>query len=509
MRLAISIFAVLAVLPLVAVELGAPFSDGVVLQCGRQVPVWGFAEPSERVTVSFAGQTHETVSDSSGEWRVDFAPLASSSEGRTMTVSAASGSVRVGDVLVGEVWLCSGQSNMEAPLCNTNLHFADMKGALRAQMTRKPLVRYCRSAPKEASPIPLRKTARSTVWKKCVPENLGPECFSAVGIYFALELHQALGVPVGIVGAYWGGTSIYNWTPRCGLEAVAETAEVARKTVYGASAFAEVVEDAKKRGVKSLPQYHRQPTVLFNAQVAPFAPMAMRGVIWYQGETDGGLGFGYRPCLQAFYRGWSKWFENAALKLRIVQLAPAGGELLAPIMEAQAEFARETPNVAMAVACDRGALHDWHPNDKEPIGMRLAALALRHDYGFEQIKADAPQLRSWRCDEDRVILSFAHASSWMLYNEDWSNDNYFEVAGEDGAWHSAEIVNMKVREKKPYVSNGMVEGADVVISSPFVKSPRKVRYLYRPPYRANLFNEAGLPLGPFHLEIPTEHKGGK
>lgn len=373
--------------------------------------------------------------------------------------------------------MCSGQSNMEAPLCNTHLHFADMKGALRAQMTRKPLVRYCLSPRQRIAPSPQRRLARRAEWKTFEPENLGPDSFSAVGFHFALELHNALGVPVGIVGAYWGGTPIVAWTPEGALKRI--------PTKWN--------EKDTRDNFK--------PSVIFNAQVAPFAPMSLRGFIWYQGETDAWRGHDYRTDLKALYAGWAEAFGDPALKMRFAQLAPAGGVCLAPIMEGQEAFAKDEPNAEMAVICDRGAVHDWHPNDKESVGMRLAALALRHDYGFTDLKADAPSLKSWTVEGGRFVLSFDNAEGWLLYNEDWSNDNCFEVAGADGVWHPAEIENLKVREKKPYASTGIIVGRDLVVFSSAVREPKQLRYLYRAPFKSNLFNEAGLPLGPFHVNI--------
>ena len=484
MKRAVYVIVSLAVFPVAALELGEPFSDGAVLQRGKNVPIWGFAEPCESVRVSFDGQTRDTMSDANGYWRVDLLPMEASSEGRVLDVSSDSARVSVVDVLVGEVWLCSGQSNMEVPLCNTHLHFSDMKGALRGMMTNKSLVRYLGPHPRTTSPVALRRAAVHSKWKKCVPENLQEGCFSAVGLYFALEIHSALGVPVGIVGTYWGGTPIIAWTPECGYEAVS------------------CVKDYARRAFASETARYNKPASIFNAMVAPYAPMSLRGVLWYQGESDAGKGESYRHWLEAFYKGWSKWFEDERLRLRIVQLAPAGNvRACIPIMVGQASFARETPNVELAVVCDRGAVGDFHPVDKETVGMRLAALALRHDYGFATVKADAPELSSWALEGSSVVLSFKNVERWMLYNEDWSNDNYFEISGTDGIWHDATIMNMSVKVRAPYKSTGLLDGREIAISSPLVACPRKVRYMYKPPCRANLFNEVGIPLGPFHIDI--------
>ena len=500
MRSSVSAFVALTALPLMAVEFGAPFSDGAVLQRDHRVPVWGIAEPFERVTVTFAGQMLETTAGTNGEWRVDLAPLAASAEGRMLKAEAASGVAQVEDILVGEVWFCAGQSNMDAPLWGASMHYADAKGGLRGLMTRKPLVRYCISGDKTAL-TPRRTCTKRPVWRRFVPENLGVGCFSAVGFYFALELHNALGIPVGVVGAYWGGTPIAAWTPKEGLASMEYTRALSAVKLEDWGDFQKRIDAAKARGDKWLPEFHHQPSIIYNAKVAPFAPMAMRGFVWYQGETDGWRGTNYAYQLHALYNGLTVAFGDPALKMCFAQLAPAGGGNLAPLMEGQAAFAREEPNARMAVISDRGAIHDWHPTDKETVGMRLAALALEHDYGWKDVKADAPSLRSWRLEGGRFVLSFNHAERWVLYNEDWSNDNLFEVAGTNGVWCAAMIGNMKVKERKPYASNGQIDGKDLIVFSPEVKDPVRLRYHYqKPQVRANLFNEVGLPLSPFHIE---------
>lgn len=485
-----------------AIELGTPFSDGAVLQRNMRVPVWGVAEPSSHLSVLFAGQKVETSVGENGAWRVDLEPMNACSDGRDLVVVGQKGDrVVIHDVLVGEVWFCAGQSNMEAPLWGGSMHFADAKGGLRGTMTRKPLVRYCLSTGSTAL-VPQRKLAQRPVWKRFVPENLGAECFSAVGFYFALELHNALGIPVGVVGAYWGGTPIVAWTPKAGLASVEYTRESSERELEDEDTFRRRAEAAKAEGVKWVRPYHYQPTIIFNSKVAPFTPMAMRGLVWYQGETDGGRGTNYVHWLHAFYNGWSTAFENPALKMRFTQLAPAGGDNLARIMEGQAAFAHEEANAKMTVISDRGAIHDWHPTDKETVGMRLAALALRHDYGWSDVKPDAPTLRDWKVVDGKFVLSFDHAEGWFLYNEDWSNDNLFEVVGTNGVWQGAIIDNMKVKERQPYKSSGQVVGKDLIVFSPEIREPIGLRYHYqKPQVRANLFNEIGLPLGPFHVDV--------
>ena len=182
-----------------------------------------------------------------------------------------------------------------------------------------------------------------------------------------------------------------------------------------------------------------------------------------------------------------------------MQLAPWGYDKIATIQEGQAIFAAAERNAGMAVINDRGNLADIHPNDKETVGQRLALLALKRDYGFTDLKADSPTLKSWKIEGDKFILSFNDAESWYLYNWDWAVASGFEIAGEDGKFVPAKIDNLKVKEQKGYRSNGVIEGKDLVIRAEGVAQPKKLRYLFSRPWYGALHNEADLPLGAFHI----------
>lgn len=474
------------------VELGVPFTDGVVLQRGREVPVWGTADAGEKVTVTFGAQCVATTAGADGAWCVKLAPMAASCTGRVLKANDAEAK----DVLVGEVWFCAGQSNTELPLCGGNPHFRDAKGALRAMMTRKPLVRFCHQSNYKTSVTPKKAPAKPVEWKTFTPENLlHGSSFSAMGVYFALELHNAIGVPVGIVGTYWGGTRVEPWTPASGFASVPSCAAEGTRELFDAATF-----NAQKNAKKTpFGHVQEQPRVLWNEMVAPWTPFAIKGFIWYQGCSNAGEGHGYAAKMHALYNGWAKEFRNPDLKLYFVQLAPWGYEKIAAIQEGQAIFAAAEKNAGMAIINDRGNLADIHPNDKETVGMRLAALALKRDYGFADIKADSPTLKSWKIEGDKFILSFNDAEGWSLYNPDWSVANGFEIAGADGKFVPAKIDNLKVKATRPYQSNGIIEGCDLVIRADGVAEPKKLRYLFSRPWFGSLYNEAGLPLGAFHI----------
>ena len=505
------------------IEMGTPFADGMVLQRGMKVPVWGTVVPDteglvppskggpkivlpgkRKITVFFAGQKKTVESDMfSGRWKVELDPMAASAEGRTLTVAekeqgfffdSTVSSVEIKDVLVGEVWFCSGQSNTELPLVGSNPHFSDRLGRLTAQMTVKPNIRFCYASNYKWSTEPKTKSDYKVAWKPFTPENLGTKpCFSAMGVYFALELYSALEIPIGIVGSYWGGTNIDAWTPRCGYEGKDELKETAAYELQDAKSW----KTAYKKGPIS--GAHQQPTVLWNEMVAPWCPMAMRGFIWYQGchnRADGAL---YRAKMHALYDGWAKEFANPALKLYFVQLAPYSLSWY-DVQLAQAKFASEQPNAGMVTTCDIGNNHDVHPVEKGTIGKRLAALALSRDYGFAEIVAEVPTLKSCNWETNRVVMSFNHADGWYLYNPDWTTEAPFEVAGEDGKWVSARVVNSNQGKTKPeaWVTRGQVEGKDLIIAAEGVK-PVKVRYLHEKPWRGNLYAASGVPLGPFEV----------
>ena len=474
------------------VELGSPFADGMVLQRGMKVPVWGRADPGETVKVSFAGQVRTATADAEGRWRVALDKLEASKTGRTLSVNE----VEVKDVLVGEVWFASGQSNMEMPLVGDDPRFFDRQGRLTAQMTRRPLVRYAYACEHSWSAEPKPFATYRVEWKRMMPENLLTKpSFSAVAVYFALELDAALDVPIGIVGSYWGATGIDAWTPRCGYEGKDELAESASYPIHGPGDW----KDEYKQGPIVEPR--EQPTVLWNEMVEPWCPMAMRGFIWYQGCHDAlckGGSDHYRAKMHALYDGWSAKFENPALKLYFVQLAPHSCSWY-DVQLAQAQFAAEEPNAALVTTADVGNFDDIHPNDKGPVAKRLAALALAHDYGFRGLVADAPTLKACRWEKDRVVLSFNDADGWYMYNSDWSVDVPFELAGAGGQWKKAYLLNANGGAKvtKRWVTKGFVEGADLVVAADGVENPVKVRYLHESPWIGGLFAQTGVPLGPF------------
>ena len=463
-------------------KLAAPFTDGMVLQRGVEVPVWGQSAPDAEVAVSFAGGEVKAKAGADGRWMVRLPKMAASREGRVLTASAGEERLSVKDVLVGEVWLCSGQSNMGIPMWGDSPRARDRLGRQYGQIYNRPLVR-CAFLGNPHSDVPM--TEEKIFWRKADPNYIVNSGFSAIGLWYALMLHDALNVPVGMMGAYVGATCIETWIP----------------------GYTKATYTTKAR--KDRP--NQQPARLYNGKVHPVVPYAIRGVIWYQGESNTSVeGIKtYASQMREYYDAMAKAFRNPSLKLYFAQLAPWGSKLVPDMQVEQQRFAAAEKNAGMAVICDVGNLHDIHPNEKQTVALRLALLALKRDYGFTGIIADSPTLRSWKLDGGKFVMSFNDVGKWSLYDPDWSYHRDpgktklmgFEVAGADGVWHPAEIGNLRKLNAKHTEYRGQIDGKELVVYSDKVSAPKALRYLYSHPWFGRLHNEAGLPLGAFKIEV--------
>ena len=475
---------------LAAVRLASPFTDGAVLQRETKVPVWGTAEGGEIVSVTFAEQHLVTRASAEGRWRVDLAPMEASGIGRDLRANGACAR----DVVVGEVWLCSGQSNMAVPWWGDSPRARERLGFQVGQFVSRPLLR-CAVLGNGWSDLPL--TEEDVRWRSCTPDFLLRGGFSAVALWYGLALQGALEIPVGLLGAYAGGPDIETWTPDC-------------KTLPPPAR-------ANKDG--------QRPSQFHNGKIAPILPYAIKGVIWYQGCNNAGqlhylplhkaLIADWRAKMRELHAGWKRAFENPHLKFYFCQLCPWGDPLVPLMQEAQADFARSERDAAMVVLCDVGNIHDIHPNDKQTPGLRLAALALKRDYGFEKIVADSPTLKSWKVEDGKFRLSFLDVKEWFVYDPEWrhvrdprrSEDYGFEVAGSDGKWKKAQIGNfIRVSNVSQVEYRGQISNVVLEVFSPGVQEPEALRYLHSAPWRGFLFNEAGLPLGAFHIGTDAKCK---
>lgn len=454
--------AALALSAAAEVKVGAPFADGMVLQRGVAVPVWGTADGGEKVKVAFAGQVRETVADEKGAWRVELAPLEASSVGRDLVA----GGVHLHDVLVGEVWLCSGQSNMELPLWNkpqvSEHGNHDANGILDAMMTDEPLVRFT-TVPKtwSAEPKPLESPLK---WNRMSPGN--QQGLSAIAFHYALMLHRALKVPVGVIASSWGGTDIRPW--------------------IGPAAYAADGDDVIRGELKQPRTGKQSPTALWNAMIHPLLPFAVKGVLWYQGEYNHREGMRYLAYMHALWRSFAQDLGNPMLPFYYVQIAPFHYWFdekdpwthRCDIWEAQARFARENPNAGMASTVDIADWDNIHPGDKRTVALRLAALALNRAYGRKDVPCESAQLVAAQVEGGVVKLRFRDAGQWILFGLESAP---FEIAGADGVWRLA---------KATYRPD------EIDLASEKVKEPKTFRYLWNWRGRGRLQNSVGLPLTP-------------
>jgi len=487
------------------VRLPAVIGDSMVLQQGQPVPIWGWAEDGEKVTVKFGTQT-VTADTAGGKWMVKLSPLTASDKPAEMTISGKN-SITLKDILVGEVWVCSGQSNMEWSVnasANPKEEIANAK---------HPTIRLF-DVPNTTSANEKLTDTKAT-WKPCSPETIGS--FTAVGYFFGRELNQKLGVPVGLLHSSWGGTPAEAWTEISYFQKHPELAGIPSNWDKQAENYAKAKEDweknkdkrladwkakaeeAKKAG-KQPPQQPRppqdpatsphRPATLYNGMISPLLPFACKGAIWYQGESNAGRAYAYRTLLPTMIQSWRDAWSNPDFKFLIVQLAnfqkPAdkpGDDQWAELREAQTMTAA-MPNNGQALAIDLADADnpsDIHPKNKQDVGKRLALVALAKTYG-KDVAYNGPVYDSMKVDGDKVVLKFRHAEGMKAKGDKLTG---FAIAGEDKKWVWAEA---------------KVEGDTVVVSSPEVKNPVAVRYAWSTNPVANLYNAAGLPATPFRTD---------
>ncbi len=332
--------------------------------------------------------------------------------------------------------------------------------------------------------------------------------FSAVGYFFGRELSRELGVPIGLIASSWGGTRIEPWTPVVGLESVDSTSSLAAEfgdpsATYQAQLKAHIpvleawVEQAKQAGADGTtlpelpaapapPQYGSgTPTGLYNGMIHPLVPFAMRGAIWYQGESNNGEGMAYFDKMKALVNGWRSVFENPDLSFYFVQLAPfnyADGEQTLPYLwEAQAAAALKIPNTGMAVTTDIGNVNDIHPRNKQDVGKRLSLWALAKNYGRVDLVFSGPIYRSMVIEGSQIRVNFDHAVGGLKSRDDQELSD-FQIAGEDGKFVPA---------------TAQIDGETVLVSSPDIAAPKHVRFAWHHMVNPNLCNQSGLPASPF------------
>lgn len=481
------------------------FQDGAVLQRDKPVPVWGRAEAGKGLEVAFGGQTVTTNAGSDGRWKVELPAMTASAEGRTLVVRVDGGAaVEVGDVVVGEVWLASGQSNMQWSIAQSRKE--DQEAAADGPV---PLLRFFQ-VPRRLSHW--RQETVDARWQPATPETARD--FSAVGYFFGRRLTEELGVPIGIIHSSWGGSRIEPWWAEEGLEDVPALAEQRAERLSKSpgfpdfdASFARFVAETGKwseraaaamatnRPVPDLPAAperlalgHSAQTGTYQAMIHPLVPYALRGFLWYQGESNNGEGMLYKTKKEALIGGWRKQFGAPEAPFLFVQLAPYNyGEPrtfdLPGIWQAQQETLK-IPRTGMVVTNDIGNVKDIHPGNKSEVGRRLALWALADTYGRENLVKSGPLFAGYEVEGARVVIRFDHVGGG-LQTRDGQPPSLFEIAGADENFHPAEAT----------IS---ADGNTVVLTAKAVPKPERARFAWSQLAEPNLMNREGLPAGAFH-----------
>ena len=480
------------------VSLDKIFDNHMVLQRDIPVAVYGTAEPGEKVTVVFAGQTKAASADRDGAWCVKLAAVKASTNSATMTVTGTN-TLTLDDVVVGDVWICSGQSNMDFT-----------PGAYHNALDPKPYDEKDFDVPllrqfhlvndpsmRPETDVKVNRgngtSEESAAWLPCKPAT--GNRLTAVGLYFGRKLQLETGVPIGLIKTAWNGTRIEPWISPTGLAAVPEL-----PAVTGLPAE-----------YKSDGGYPSTWHCLFNGKIHPLTRYGIKGAIWYQGESNGDEGETYYQKLRALISGWRAAWGEGDFPFYIVQLAgrfssdytpagkdPAGGDGWAKIRMAQFK-ALSIPHTGMAVAMDLADVRepgDIHPKNKRDVGERLALWALAKDYGKKDLVYSGPLFKEMKIEGKKIRVVFDSVGSGLtvatkkgfapVVKEPQGNLKHFAIAGEDKKWAWGEAV---------------IDGKTVVVSSPEVPKPVAVRYAYTMSGDdCNLYNNEGLPASPFRTD---------
>lgn len=492
------------------VRLPDVIAGSMVLQQNQTVPIWGWAEPGEAVTVEFAGQKKTAVAAADGKWRVDLGKMAASSTSRVMTIRGKN-TIELKDILVGEVWIVSGQSNMQWRLPEST------DGAAATAAANHPSIRLFNVSREVAFK---RRQGKLGEWAACSPETVKE--FSAAGFYFAVELHNELKVPVGIINSSYGGSQAEAWTPVAYLNASPDLKptvertkvwEAERETVRGnyAAAIAKWREDSDKAraagarpspspGVPDALRDYRIASSIYDGMIEPLIPFAIKGAIWYQGESNEARAEQYNLLLPTMIRAWRERWGQGNFPFGIIQLPNYRAIKAEPeesawsfIREAQRRMALTTAKTGLIVIIDIGEAGDIHPKNKLDVGKRMAVWALKNSYGKKLV--DSPVFVKSEVNGKKMVLTFADVGRGLKMR---SGDalNEFAIAGADKkfVWADAKIV-----------AKNKIE-----VWSPAVSSPVAVRYAFNSnPKNPNLTNDSGLPASPFRTDNWPDPTAGK
>lgn len=435
------------------------FGDQMVLQRGKLLPVWGWAEPGEQVSVSLGGNSAVATTGADGRWTVTMPKLSASIAPLDITIHGAN-EIIIRNVLVGEVWICSGQSNMEWPL--TRAANPD-KEIAAADHPRIRLFTVKRNRVGAETP------AKDVVGQWSVCSKTSVPGFSAVAYFFGRHLQKHLDVPVGLINTSWGGTPAEHWMPKAAFD--------------GDPSLKETSDHPHAQNVM------KSPSGLYNGMVAPLVPMAFRGVIWYQGESNVPMSRHYLKLFSAMITGWRQAWDQGDFPFLFVQIAPWDYSGIKTWPREGAPRVREAqlktlalPNTGMVVTTDIGNVKNIHPINKQEVGRRLglAARAIAHG---EKIIYSGPLYKSIRIDGGKAVISFTHFGGGLRVKG--RELTHFQIAGEDKQFVDA---------------TAKIEGNTVIVHSDKVSNPTAVRFGFSDIAEPNLFNEEGLPASPFRTD---------
>lgn len=466
------------------VKLPNVLTSNMILQRGQTVPIWGTALPSEPVSITFAGQTKHAFADAEGRWLVNLDPMSASFEPRIMRISASGKDTVLENILVGDVWLCGGQSNMEYPMRISLKRYA---GPVRGENLAE---KEWRSGGNSNIRLMLVEKKRSlpdcttSGWQECYDSTLS--VFSAAGYFFGKNLQESLKVPIGLISSNWGGTRIEPWTP---------TSAYDKSPVF-----------ASETAVKPYKIDNSEVGGLYNSMIAPLAPFALKGFIWYQGESNAMFEDArYVEKTQLMLDAWRSAFQNPTAAFYYVQIAPyyyskrkdkiPHTQQLLPIFCELQTKCLSLPNTGQAVVTDLvDNLADIHPSYKWEVGRRLALLALNKTYGKSDLVCSGPQFKSMIAKGKTFELTFDNVGSGLTAGQHNPQTNAFEaLPATNLTWFEvAAQGDTLFRPAKAVIQNGKV-----IVSCPEVKKPAQVRFCWNETAMPNFFNKEGLPAVPF------------
>lgn len=469
------------------VKLPNIFSDHMVLQQKQANKVWGIAAAGEKVTVTIGKQSHTATAGADGSWHVMLSPLDAGGP-YDLTVTGTN-TVKVTDILVGEVWICSGQSNMQWSVGQS--YDADLE-ALAAKYPKLRMVNFPQVGTQE--PVWEHPNAK---WQVCTPETVSK--FSAVGYFFGRQIHETLDVPVGLINNAWGGSACEAWINRKVLEADGKYTNMLTnwdsqaKQAEELAAIQNPTDDEKKKlsDLRGRLKGNQRPANIYNGVLKSHLGYGIRGAIWYQGESNAGRAYQYRDLFPLMIQNWRNEWGQGDFPFYWVQLADYNPEVDQPgesswaeLREAQTMTMDRLPKTGQAVIIDIGEGRDIHPRNKVDVGRRLARLALANDYGIK-INAQSPRYKSMEKQDNKIVLTFDNVDGWWTFDVR-DKPIGFSIAGEDKkfVWADAKILPDKRIE----------------VSSQAVANPVAVRYGWADNPRVNVFNKDRLPLTPFRTD---------